>query len=307
MGRVQEPNESKIKRTLGILHETNPQAHDAFHPELSRWEHFDRLSPEKLARRAARIHEINHTLQNPLTLERVKSQLWYSDRQFEKGINGILEKEKKRREMQDNQEKMREATLDPLPENLHELRGHQLRKIEDLLVQHGQNGNKAAVEALLELAKNHIKSVISATRLTGAEADDVTQETHVNIWQKLHQYQGSGQFTTWAWKVAFNEAVNHIRTKTRRNESALHEIPSTTQDPAQTKNLGEMHAAIRQLSDNHQRILRERYFSRSDGKQTPYEEVAEKLGISMGTVKSRLHRAHESLQYLLGQQHDPDE
>jgi RNA polymerase sigma-70 factor (ECF subfamily) len=189
-----------------------------------------------------------------------------------------------------------------------------MRKDPDFeLVRRCQTESGAAREAAFaELFENYKDRVFNlAGRLLGnpADADDVSQEAFVTVFRKIHEFRFSSRFYTWLYRVVFNLCVDHRR----KGTAGLLPIATTTDRDGQLAMLPdpglapservaeeesrqrEVERALRRLSEPLRVVIVLRYLE-----DLPYEEIAEVLGISLGTVKSRLSRAHHFLQEVLG-------
>ncbi len=166
--------------------------------------------------------------------------------------------------------------------------------------------------AFAELFENYKDRVFNlAGRLLGnpADAEDVSQEAFVTVFRKIHEFQFSSRFYTWLYRVVFNLCVDQRRRGTTglvlgsmsgNGEAILATLRDPDPEPAQRVAEGEsrqrlVERALRRLSEPLRAVVVLRYME-----ELAYEEIAEVLGISLGTVKSRLSRAHHFLQESLG-------
>ena len=168
---------------------------------------------------------------------------------------------------------------------------------------------EAAFAELFEDYKDRVFNL--AGRLIGnpADAEDVSQEAFVTVFRKIHEFRFSSRFYTWLYRIVFNLCVDHRR---RGNASLVPGSTSTVGDaalaglrdpdpePAERVAEGEsrqreVERALRRLSEPLRAVVVLRYME-----DLPYDEIADVLGISLGTVKSRLSRAHHFLQEVLG-------
>ena len=142
-------------------------------------------------------------------------------------------------------------------------------------------------------------------------ADDLTQEVFLRVWNRADQWSGQGSFRGWLFRIARNLSLNQLRSKSRRREQPL-EMPSLYDEEEEERPVsGWMidRAALGpdvQLERAEQRrILQALIDALSEEKrevfQMVYEdevtlrEVAERLAIPEGTVKSRLFHARKQL------------
>ncbi|MFM8275111.1 MAG: sigma-70 family RNA polymerase sigma factor [Gemmata sp.] len=148
----------------------------------------------------------------------------------------------------------------------------------------------------------------SALRLVHSPEDaaDVVQDTFLNAYQALHTFKGDAEFFTWLYRIAFNTAISLKRKKRPvvSLESHTRETGLDPDDPsdyvkpnsALERNEDErhLHEAIAKLSAEHRDVL-----VLKDLEGMKYEQIAEILGVPIGTVRSRLHRARLDLRDLL--------
>lgn len=160
------------------------------------------------------------------------------------------------------------------------------------------------VDAFAQLVNLHEKRVYNlALRMTGNREDayDVTQEAFLAAWRGLPAFRGDAGFSTWLYRLTSNAAVDHLRkTRRRQAETALEDkgLPDPSPAPQDQAELQDLREAIRwgmgELSREHRRILTLREYQ-----ELSYEEIAKKLDVDLGTVKSRISRARSALRKIL--------
>ncbi len=170
----------------------------------------------------------------------------------------------------------------------------------DLAVQ----GDRHAFSALVEI--NQERLFASMIQVTGSpdEAEEVVQEAFIRAFLKLDTFQRNSQFFTWLYRIAFNSALTRKR-RNRVRVSLDHWRESNgieVADPADAvdepmlrqERVNLVRAAIQVLSEDHRAILVLR-----EMQERSYEDIAEILEISIGTVRSRLSRARNQLKITL--------
>ncbi|MEW6744338.1 MAG: sigma-70 family RNA polymerase sigma factor [Planctomycetota bacterium] len=176
---------------------------------------------------------------------------------------------------------------------------------EDLEVWEG------AFEELFERYRDRVYNAV--LRIVGHPEDalDVTQETFVTVFRSIDRFQFGARFFTWLYRIAMNLAID--RKKRERGQPLVFshvfspgaggEIPADAMPAAESsleRRVEEEHAekrvqsALSRLSPKLRAIVVLRYIE-----ELSYAEIGEILGCSLGTVKSRLNRAHRSLQEFL--------
>ncbi len=123
-----------------------------------------------------------------------------------------------------------------------------------------------------------------------ADAQDVAQETFVRAWRSLGRFRGDSSVATWLYRIATNQCLSLLAA--RREHAPLRDEDARVdeRDPAwlvvQRERMDAVSRAVSRLPDDQRSALVLR-----DYEGLSYAEVAEVLGIGVGAVKSRIHRA----------------
>jgi RNA polymerase sigma factor (sigma-70 family) len=148
-----------------------------------------------------------------------------------------------------------------------------------------------------------VKAYLRRLGAEDAAAEDLTQEVMLSIWRRAHQFDRSrAALSTWVYTIARNKRIDALR-RERRPDFDL-EDPSLVPDD-DTAPRGDRHTeaeqsrrhvmhAVAQLPDEQAQLLRIFYFE-----EKPHSQIAEELGLPLGTVKSRLRLALAKLRVLL--------
>ncbi len=168
------------------------------------------------------------------------------------------------------------------------------------------NDPAARRRALARLYERYQRRVLNvAWRVIGdwASAQDVTQEVFLDLGRRIGSFRGESGLSSWIYRVAVNRAIDTRRHERRRPAWSMDHLPAddsarrpdgqSTSVPGLPVDDGRsdrVHEAMRRLSPKHRAILVLRYLE-----GLSYEELVEVLGCSMGTVKSRLNRAHAAI------------
>jgi RNA polymerase sigma-70 factor (ECF subfamily) len=158
-------------------------------------------------------------------------------------------------------------------------------------------GDARAFEALY---RTHLPRVHSLVRrmTAGRDADELTQDVFVRLWQKLGTFRGDSSFTTWLHRLAVNVVIERFRTDQVRRGRMIdgEDIFEMLPGPAQTRDLGmDFETALEKLPDGAREI-----FVLHDVEGYKHHEIATLLEISAGTSKAQLHRARMMLRKHLG-------
>ncbi len=186
-----------------------------------------------------------------------------------------------------------------------------LTTTDALLLPACRDGDEAAWRSLVEL---HTRKVFGlAYRFTGRvdEAEDLTQEVFVKVYQTLHKYrEADGPFGAWLMAVARNHAIDHYRRgkqeRARRTEDplVLETAPAREEHPIagleREERVRLVHRGLRALPPELRLPL-----ILCDLQGLSYDEIAKSLEVPLGTVKSRINRARlELAKRLLGRRHE---
>lgn len=167
-------------------------------------------------------------------------------------------------------------------------------------------------QAFAQLVSANEKRVYNLTlRMTGnqSDAEDAAQEAFLNAWRGLKFFKGDSSFATWVYRLASNAAIDLLRReRSRRAGETLSledeetggqlDLPDPEPGPVESLERRERRAALRraldELSEEHRQVLEMRAID-----DLSYEEIAQSLGLTVGTVKSRLARGRIALKKLL--------
>ena len=175
------------------------------------------------------------------------------------------------------------------------------REIEEPeLIDRALAGDRSAFAELVR--QNQDRLFASMMQVTGSpeEAEEVAQEAFIRAFIKLDTFQRNSQFFTWIYRIAFNSALTRRRKKKARvsldqiREDNGLEVAGNSDgvdEPLlRDERISLVRRAIDTLTEEHRRILVLREMD-----EFAYEEIAEILEISIGTVRSRLSRARRQL------------
>ena len=177
------------------------------------------------------------------------------------------------------------------------------------LVRRWQGGDIAAFEALVSRHERRVFRLLMRMLGNREEAEDAAQEAFLSLYRHGHRFRGEARFSTFVYRVAANAALNRRRSlgrararteELKRRHSAGDDLPSSPRDPRDNA-LGReaqqrVQEALLALPDD-LRVAIVLY----DIEGQPYRDIAEVLDIPEGTVKSRIHRARNTLRELLAE------
>lgn len=154
-----------------------------------------------------------------------------------------------------------------------------------------------SLSVLLALIDEHhlARAAIVRTGIDGVDVDDVEQATLIAVARSLHRFRGDSRFTTWLYRLARNTAIGELR---RRKPTADLDDPGLRPAPGQSLRrmssvVAEGHmieSLIAELPEAFRTTVHLR-----DVERLSYQEIADREGISINTVKSRLSRGRQIL------------
>lgn len=172
------------------------------------------------------------------------------------------------------------------------------------LIRRFQQDQPRAFEALYDRFKDYVyRTALFVTR-NSSDAEEAVQETFLDVLRALPNYrvEGPARFETWLYRVTVNRCRSRLRRKTLPSdewediEERLERIPEPHPDhdpegvTVERERAVELWQAVDELSEAHRVVVLLRY-----QQGLSYSEIAQTLGISEGTVKSRLYNAHRRL------------
>ena len=165
------------------------------------------------------------------------------------------------------------------------------------LVEACQRGERDGFRALFESYKNKVFSV--ALRFSGDEAvaKDISQDTFLKLFSSIHNFRGDASFDTWIYRLVVNSCFDHKRRARRWIPLAddflatLRVSGDSLSDLLRSEVSSSVRTAIDRLAPDLRMVIVLRYTE-----ALSYDQIAEVLGCSPGTVASRLNRAHKTLE-----------
>jgi len=172
------------------------------------------------------------------------------------------------------------------------------REISAAIVESCRCGDREAFRALYDVYKDRVYSIaLYFFHGERAVASDVTQQVFLKLMTSIGQFRGDAAFSTWLYRLVVNACLDVARRRTAdvavTTRSPQEPIaPTTPQEEAfeRTQLATSVRAAISTLPPKLRAAVLLRYFD-----DLSYEQMADALGCSMGTVASRLNRGHKML------------
>jgi RNA polymerase sigma-70 factor (ECF subfamily) len=163
------------------------------------------------------------------------------------------------------------------------------------LMRRVQEGEMVSYNTLVNRYKDRLFNVLYRMLSSEDEANDLLQETFLRVWQHKMSYDFRFAFSTWIYTIALNLARNELR---RRKKIKFLDIFDFADKLTAKEEKKDTSGNLKTLLETEMKRLPEKYktaFLLRDVDNLSYEEIAQVLGVPLGTVKSRVNRARAIL------------
>ena len=179
------------------------------------------------------------------------------------------------------------------------------------LVKRCQRGEAVAFDELVTKYRSKVFSMIYGMVQNEQDAWDLAQDGFLKAWRSIHRFKGQSSFYTWLYRIMTNVTIDALRRKNFRSDTEFDDrvppievepgsrttpssvpLPDLTMERAEVRQ--RIESAINKLSPEHRAVI-----VMKEIQELQYNEIAEILGCSIGTVMSRLFYARKKLQTLL--------
>jgi RNA polymerase sigma factor (sigma-70 family) len=178
------------------------------------------------------------------------------------------------------------------------------------LVSRTQGGDPSAFDELVLRYSPRLYGLIYHMTSNHEDTNDLLQDVFAKAYRSICNFRGSSSFYTWMHSIAVNMTINFLKKRNRRQHPSLNDPDSLIEndpdfiaatsngDPTREVSIRELQRklndAMMKLSEDHRLVV-----AMFDIQGMPHAEIARILGISEGTVRSRLFYAHRQLQNFL--------
>jgi RNA polymerase sigma-70 factor (ECF subfamily) len=161
------------------------------------------------------------------------------------------------------------------------------------IVHRCQNGDKAAFEELFEIYQPRLKYYIRRLDSSGTNIDDILQDIWLTVFKKIHKLKDAQSFVVWLYRIARNKVYDGFRLKdrfVRLPEDDELPVSGTIEPVFDASNAEKLQKALNKLKPNHREVLTLCFIE-----QMSYQSIADIVGCSIGTVRSRIFYAKQSI------------
>ena len=175
------------------------------------------------------------------------------------------------------------------------------------LVQRARSGETRAFDQLVEKYTPKLYGLVYHMTSNREDTNDILQDVFTKAYRSLKRFRGKSSFYTWIYSIATNMTLNFLKKRNRRRTMSLNDVDlaiesdpdfieaTSKSDPVREANLSELqqslNMAMQQLSVDHRAVV-----TMFDIQGMPHSEISRILGVSEGTIRSRLFYAHRLLQ-----------
>jgi RNA polymerase sigma-70 factor (ECF subfamily) len=184
------------------------------------------------------------------------------------------------------------------------------RKADDELIARTQAGDTRAFDELVVKYSPRLYGLVYHMTSNHEDANDLLQDIFAKAYRSIKGFRGKSSFYTWMHSIAVNMTINFLKKRGRRFQMSLDDVNSNIQNdkefikltassnPIREANLNELqqrlNEAMMRLSEEHRAVV-----TMFDIQGMPHAEISKIMGVSEGTVRSRLFYAHQQLQNFL--------
>jgi RNA polymerase sigma factor (sigma-70 family) len=174
-------------------------------------------------------------------------------------------------------------------------------------VQRAQDGDTRAFDELVIKYSKKLYGLVYNMTSNKEDTHDILQDVFAKAYRSLRHFRGKSAFYTWIYSIAVNMSLNFLKKRKRRSGMSLDAVDSGIQNdpafvdqghranPRHQSNIHELqkklNEALQALSVDHRAVV-----TMFDIQGMPHAEISKVLGVSEGTVRSRLYYAHQQLQ-----------
>ncbi|MDA8977134.1 sigma-70 family RNA polymerase sigma factor [Akkermansiaceae bacterium] len=175
------------------------------------------------------------------------------------------------------------------------------------LVRRAQDGNTRAFDDLVVKYSPKLYGMVYHMTANKEDTHDLLQDIFAKAYRSLKRFRGKSTFYTWIYSISTNMTLNFLKKRKRRSALSLDNVDSGIQNndamvdlghasnPRHQSNVNElqkkMNEALQALSEDHRAVV-----TMFDIQGVPHAEISRILGVTEGTVRSRLFYAHKQLQ-----------
>jgi len=172
--------------------------------------------------------------------------------------------------------------------------------IDSVLIDKAKNGNEGAFKILVNKYYPRVYASLFSFTKSKEDSEDLTQQTFIKVWQQLDSFRGESAFFTWVYRIAINLAKNFVVSSNYKKQKSNISMENINLDFGSFDNIEEViiHDESIEKISNFVNTLPESLktaFTLRESEGKSYEEISVITETPIGTVRSRIFRARESI------------
>jgi len=171
---------------------------------------------------------------------------------------------------------------------------------DSLLVEKAKEGNEGAFNFLMNKYYPRVYASLFSFTKSKEDSEDLAQQTFVKVWQQIQSFRGDSAFFTWVYRIAINLAKNYVASSGYKKQKANSSIDQLEFDVSSNENIESMLIHTQSVDDikdfiNTMPEALKTAFTLRESEGKSYEEISIITETPIGTVRSRIFRARESI------------
>ena len=172
--------------------------------------------------------------------------------------------------------------------------------IDSVLIEKARNGNKGAFSILVNKYYPRVYATLFSFTKSKEDSEDLSQQTFIKVWQQLDSFRGDSAFFTWVYRIAINLAKNFVASSGYKKQKINTSIEQAEIDISSFEDIESavIHKQSLKEIKNFINTLPESLktaFSLREVEGRSYEDISVITDTPIGTVRSRIFRARESI------------
>ena len=172
--------------------------------------------------------------------------------------------------------------------------------IDSVLIKKAKNGNKGAFNILVNKYYTRVYASLFSFTKSKEDSEDLAQQTFVKVWQQLHSFRGESAFFTWVYRIAINLAKNFVASsgyKKQKINTSIDESEIEINSFEDLESIVIHNQSLRNINNyiNKMPESLKTAFTLREVEGKSYEEIGIITDTPIGTVRSRIFRARESI------------
>mgnify|MGYP001258631114 FL=1 len=171
---------------------------------------------------------------------------------------------------------------------------------DSLLIEKAKKGNEGAFNFLMNKYYPRVYASLFSFTKSKEDSEDLAQQTFIKVWQQIKSFRGDSAFFTWVYRIAINLAKNYVASSGYKKQKVNSSIDQLEIDISSSGNIESMLIHTQSIDDikdfiNSMPEALKTAFTLRESEGKSYEEISIITETPIGTVRSRIFRARESI------------